>query len=200
MGQPVGQVQIENERYRLNYAIEESLRLLTELDELSVEAAVAVERADQVLTTFQEALMQLEVLQVQMQQLNKGLVENGVQSTGEQLIVSLFLNGLLKNIAKGGTETPGEFDLDQLENLDIASMRSSLSNIAEQIGSIQGIDVQAIIDQITDIRDSLLSLTMKRSASRCIWWTITLPGKSFPVRESRSWWNTVPLTKKQWNL
>jgi hypothetical protein len=158
VGQPVGQVQIENERYRLNYAIEESLRLLTELDELSVEAAVAVERADQVLTTFQEALMQLEVLQVQMQQLNKGLVENGVQSTGEQLIVSLFLNGLLKNIAKGGTETPGEFDLDQLENLDIASMRSSLSNIAEQIGSIQGIDVQAIIDQITDIRDSLPEL------------------------------------------
>ena len=93
VGQPVGQVQIENERYRLNYAIEESLRLLTELDELSVEAAVAVERADQVLTTFQEALMQLEVLQVQMQQLNKGLVENGVQSTGEQLIVSLFSTG-----------------------------------------------------------------------------------------------------------
>ena len=52
---------------------------------------------------------------------------------------------------------PAEFDLE-LENLDVASMRSSLSNLAEQIGSIQEIDVQAIIDQITDIRDSLPEL------------------------------------------
>ncbi|HHX01570.1 MAG TPA: hypothetical protein GX739_02740 [Firmicutes bacterium] len=158
VGQLVGEVQIENERYRLNYAINESLRLLRELDDLSVEAATAVERADKVLTTFQEALMQLEVLQVQMQQLNKGLAENGVQSTSEQLIISLFLNGLLKNIAKSGSEAAAEFDLGELENLDVASMRSSLSNLAEQIGSIQEIDVQAIIDQITDIRDSLPEL------------------------------------------
>ena len=44
----------KTKRYRLNYAISESLRLLEELDELSVEAAVAVERADAVLTTFQK--------------------------------------------------------------------------------------------------------------------------------------------------
>lgn len=158
IGKPVGEVRIENERYRLNYAIEESLRLLRELDGLSVEAALAVERADKVLTTFQEALMQLEVLQVQMQQLNKGLAEKGAQSTSEQLIISLFINGLLKSIAKSGSETAEEFDLDQLENLDIASMRSSLESIAEQIGSIQEIDVQAIIDQVSDIRDSLPDL------------------------------------------
>ena len=93
IGKPVGEVRIENERYRLNYAIEESLRLLRELDGLSVEAALAVERADKVLTTFQEALMQLEVLQVQMQQLNKGLAEKGAQSTSEQLIISLLSTG-----------------------------------------------------------------------------------------------------------
>ena len=37
-------------------------------------------------------------------------------------------------------------------------MRSSLESIAEQIGSIQEIDVQAIIDQVSDIRDSLPDL------------------------------------------
>lgn len=158
IGRVIGEVLIENERYRLNYAIEESLRLLRELDDLSVEAALAVERADKVLTTFQEALMQLEVLQVQMQQLNKGLAESGSQSTSEQLIISLFLNGLLKSITKGSSEAASEFDLDQLENLDVASMRSSLASIAEQIGSIQEIDVQAIIDQVTAIRDSLPDL------------------------------------------
>lgn len=158
VGEPVGEVQLENERYRLNYAISESLRLLEELDELSVEAAVAVERADAVLTTFQEALMQLEVLQVQMRQLNEGLAENGAQSTSEQLIISLFLNGLLKNIAKSGSEGAAEYGLDSLENLDVASMRSSLGSISEQISNVQEIDVQAIINQIVDIRDSLPEL------------------------------------------
>ena len=158
VGEQIGEVRLENERYRLNYAIDESLRLLEELDELSVEAAVAVDRADAVLTTFQEALMQLEVLQVQMRQLNEGLAENGVQSTSEQLIISLFLNGLLKNIAKSGSESAEEHGLDTLENLDVASMRSSLSSIADQISNVQDIDVQAIIDQIADIRDSLPEL------------------------------------------
>ena len=119
---------------------------------------MAVDRADAVLTTFQEALMQLEVLQVQMRQLNEGLAENGVQSTSEQLIISLFLNGLLKNIAKSGSESAEEYGLDTLENLDVASMRSSLSSIADQISNVQDIDVQAIIDQIADIRDSLPEL------------------------------------------
>ncbi len=71
-GDYVGEVEIENERYRLAYAIEESLRLLEELEALSVQASTAVDNADAVLITFQEALMQLEVLQVQLRQLSEG--------------------------------------------------------------------------------------------------------------------------------
>jgi len=158
VGSQIGQVELENERYRLNYTINESLRLLEELDELAVEASLAVENADSVLNTFQEALMQLEVLQVQIKQLNEGLAEKGAQSTSEQLIISLFLNGLLKNLTQANSDAVGQDGLDSLQNLDIEAMRASLSNIAEQIGSVQQIDVQAIIDQITDIRDSLPQL------------------------------------------
>ncbi len=158
VGEVIGDVELENERYRLNYTINESLRLLEELDDLAIEAGVAVDNADAVLTTFQEALMQLEVLQVQMQQLNAGLSENGAQSTSEQLIISLFLSGLLKNIAKSGGDGSVEAGIDSLENLDVASMRASIANIAEQISNVQEIDVQAIIDQISDIRDSLPQL------------------------------------------
>ena len=158
IGAKVAQVELENERYRLNYTINESLRLLEELDELALEAALAVDNADAVLNTFQEALMQLEVLQVQIRQLNQGLMENGSQTASEQLIISLFLNGLLKNITQSEIENPTNNSLESLEDLDIESMRSSLSNIANQIGNVQQIDVQAIIEQISDIRDSLPQL------------------------------------------
>lgn len=159
IGTKIGQVKLENERYQLQYTINESLRLLEELDELAVEAANAVDNADTLLTTFQEALMQLEVLQVQIKQLYEGLQDNGTQSTSEQLIVSLLFNGLLKNLTQ--SEIGGEFDnksLELLENLDIEAMRLSINNLAQQITNVQTIDVQAIIDQITSIRDSLPQL------------------------------------------
>ena len=47
--------------------------------------------------------------------MNEGLAENGVQSTSEQLIISLFLNGLLKIIAKSGSESAEEYGLDTLK-------------------------------------------------------------------------------------
>ena len=72
--------------------------------------------------------------------------------------ISLFLSGLLKNITQGDTDSVTDGSLDSLENLDVESMRSSLGNIATQIANVQQIDVQAIIEQISDIRDSLPQL------------------------------------------
>ncbi len=132
LGEYVGEVTIENERYRLAYAIDESLRLLEELEELAVQASEAVANGEAVLTTFQEALMQLEVLQVQMHQLNEG-------------------------IAQGAIKT-GEGSLDSLQNLDIEEMRQSLLGISEQIANVQAIDVAAIIQQIGFVRDTLPDL------------------------------------------
>lgn len=153
----VGEVEIENERYRLAYAINESLRLLEELEELSVQASEAVVNADAVLTTFQEALMQLEVLQVQMRQLNKGLAEGEAQSSGEQFLVNLLLNGLFQTLAQAAVNA-GEGSLNSLENLDIEEMRVSLNGISEQIANVQDIDVTAIIEQIQFVRDTLPNL------------------------------------------
>lgn len=148
-------VELENERYYLQYAVEESLRLLRELDELAVEASLAVENADAILNSFQEALMQLEVLQIQLHKLSEGLTQNGTQSASEQLIVSLLVNGLVKNLVQAGAENLPDNSLQSLEDLDVEAMRSSLSNIASQITNVQDIDVQAIIDQISYVRDSL---------------------------------------------
>lgn len=158
ISEEVAEVELENERYHLQYAVEESLRLLAELDELAVEAALAVDNADAILNSFQEALMQLEVLQIQMRQFNEGISQNGNQSAGEQLIVSLLVNGLLKNLIQAGTENLADSSLDSLEDLDVEAMRSSLSNIASQINNVQDIDVQAIIEQISYVRDSLPQL------------------------------------------
>lgn len=102
--------------------------------------------------------MQLELVQLQMQQLNRGLAEDGAQSTSEQLIISLFLNGLINNLAQVELGDDSEASLKSLENLDIESMRLSLTNIADQIGNVQEIDVQAIINQIGDIGDNLPEL------------------------------------------
>ena len=150
----VGSVELENERYKLEYTINESLKLLHELDELAHEAHLAVDNAEAILDVFQEALIQLDLLQIQMRKLNEGITQGNAQSVGEQLIISLLLNGLFKNLAAANeeqTETP----IETLENLDIEAMRSSLVNIADQIANVQEIDVQAIIYQIEHLRDSL---------------------------------------------
>ncbi len=156
-GDYVGEIEIENERYRLAYAIEESLRLLEELDALSVQASAAVDNADAVLTTFQEALMQLEVLQVQLRQLSEGIIEDENKSSGEQFLVTLLLNGLFQTLAQTAIAS-GEGSIDSLENLDIEAMRSSLNGISGQIANVQDIDVTAIIQQIGFVRDTLPDL------------------------------------------
>lgn len=156
-GDFVGDVEIENERYRLAYAVDESLRLLAELEALSVQASTAVDNADAVLTTFQEALMQLEVLQVQMRQLNEGITNGEAQSSGEQFLITLLLNGLFQTLAQGVINT-GEESLDSLQNLDIEEMRNSLSGISMQITNVQEIDVAAIMEQIGFVRDTLPNL------------------------------------------
>lgn len=154
IAQAVGEVEVENERYRLAYAIDESLRLLEELEVLSVQATDAVQNADAVLNTFQEALLQLEVLQVQMRQLNQGISGGNSASAGEQLLVSLLINGLFQSLAQAAVQA-GEDSLASLENLDVAAMRESLDQISEQIANVQDIDVQAIINQIQYVRDTL---------------------------------------------
>ncbi len=156
-GEWIGNVEIENERYRLAYAVDESLRLLEELEELSIQASNAVDNAEAVLITFQEALMQLEVLQVQMRQLNEGIAGDGINSSGEQFLLTILLNGLFQTLAQGVINT-GEEPLDSLQNLDLEAMRKSLSGISEQIGNVQEIDVAAIIEQIGFVRDTLPNL------------------------------------------
>ncbi|HHT74298.1 MAG TPA: hypothetical protein GX008_11370 [Firmicutes bacterium] len=154
VARPIGQVEVENERYRLAYAIDESLRLLEELEVLSVQATDAVQNADAVLNTFQEALLQLEVLQAQMRQLNQGISGKDSTSSSEQLLVSLLINGLFQSLAQAAVQA-GEDNLDSLENLDIAAMRASLDQISDQIANVQDIDVQAIINQIEYVRETL---------------------------------------------
>ena len=156
-GEWIGNVEIENERYRLAYAVDESLRLLEELEELSIQASNAVDNAEAVLITFQEALMQLEVLQVQMRQLNEGIAGDGINSSGEQFLLTILLNGLFQTLAQGVINT-GEEPLDSLQNLDLEAMRKSLSGISEQIGNVQETDVAAIIEQIGFVRDTLPNL------------------------------------------
>ncbi len=157
-GEYVGEVEIENERYRLAYAVEESLRLLAELEELAVQASAAVDNAEAVLTTFQEALMQLEVLQVQMRQLNEGIAQSEGKPSGEQFLLTLLLNGLFQTLAQSVLSS-GEESLDSLENLDIEEMRRSLDGISTQIANVQEIDVAAIMEQIGFVRDTLPDLS-----------------------------------------
>src|SRR5690554_1677302 len=159
LGDYVGEVEIENERYRLAYAIEESLRLLEELEELSVQASETVDNADAVLIAFQEALMQLEVLQVQLRQLSAGIMEDERKSSGEQFLLNLLLSGLVQTLTQAVAVDGGDGSLDSLENLDIATMRESLNGISEQIGNVQEIDVAAIIEQIGFVRDTLPNLS-----------------------------------------
>ncbi|NMB01115.1 MAG: ABC transporter permease [Firmicutes bacterium] len=156
-GEFIGEVEIENERYRLAYAVDESLRLLAELEELSVQASTAVDNAEAVLVTFQEALMQLEVLQVQMRQLNEGITKGDASSSGEQFLVTLLLNGLFQTLAQGVIHS-GEESLDSLQHLDIEQMRQSLDGISTQIANVQEIDVAAIMEQIGFVRDTLPNL------------------------------------------
>lgn len=157
-GEFAGKVEIENERYRLAYAVEESLRLLAELEELAVQASAAVDNAEAVLVTFQEALMQLEVLQVQMRQLNEGITRGEGGASGEQFLLTLLLNGLFQTLAQSVLSS-GEESLDSLENLDIEEMRRSLDGISTQIANVQQIDVAAIMEQIGFVRDTLPALS-----------------------------------------
>lgn len=101
--------------------------------------------------------MQLEVLQVQMRQLSEGIVQGKQQSSGEQFLVKLLLNGLFQTLAQAAISS-GDGSLDSLENLDIEAMRTSLNGISLQISNVQEVDVAAIIEQIGFVRDTLPDL------------------------------------------
>ncbi len=73
-------------------------------------------------------------------------------------MITLLLNGLLQTLAQAAIKTGGEGSLDSLQNLDIEEMRQSLLGISEQIGHVQEIDVAAIIQQISFVRETLPDL------------------------------------------
>lgn len=152
VGPVVGEVNISNERYQLVQTIDESVKLLNELEGLAGAANETVANAEDTLKTFEKALVQLDKLQQQINQLNSGVT--GGETAPGSLIVSLLMDKLFKSLV--GTE--GEADVTSLQNLDVKAMQESLANIATRINAVQAVDIQAIIDQIRDVKDNLPDL------------------------------------------
>ena len=152
VGRSIGEVNITNERYQLIQTIDESMVLLDELEALASSANETVANAEDTLKTFEQALIQLEQLQQQIRQLNSGMV--GDESVPGSLVISLLMDKLFRNL----TGTEGETDLSTLQNLDIQAMQESLADVAGRINAVQSVDIEAIIQQISKVKDSLPDL------------------------------------------
>ncbi len=152
VGPIIGEVNITNERYQLIQTIDESVVLLDELEGLAGAANDTVANAEETLKTFEKALVQLDQLQQQITQLNKGMV-NGDAAPGG-LVVSLLMDRLFRSLV--GTE--GESDVTALQNVDVKAMQTSLNDIALRINAVQAVDIESIIDQIRKVKDSLPDL------------------------------------------
>ena len=152
VGSSIGEVNITNERYQLIQTIDESVVLLDELEGLANAANDTVANAEDTLKTFEKALVQLDQLQQQISQLNSGMVGNDAAPGG--LVVSLLMDKLFRSLV--GTE--GESDITSLQNLDVQAMQESLTNIAGRINAVQSVDIEAIIEQIGKVKDSLPDL------------------------------------------
>ncbi|NMB46997.1 MAG: hypothetical protein GX998_11395 [Firmicutes bacterium] len=152
VGAIIGEVNISNERYQLIQTIDESVVLLDELEGLASAANDTVANAEDTLKTFEKALVQLDQLQQQISQLNSGMAGNDSAPGG--LVVSLLMDKLFRSLV--GTE--GESDVTSLQSLDVQAMQSSLNNIAGRINAVQSVDIEAIIEQIRKVKDSLPDL------------------------------------------
>ena len=152
VGPSIGEVNITNERYQLVQTIDESVVLLDELEGLASAANDTVANAEDTLKTFEKALVQLDQLQQQISQLNSGMVGNDAAPGG--LVISLLMDKLFRSLV--GTE--GESDITSLQNLDVKAMQASLTDIADRINAVQSVDIEAIIDQIRKVKDSLPDL------------------------------------------
>ncbi len=152
VGPLIGEVNITNERYQLVQTIDESVVLLDELEALAGAANDTVANAEDTLKTFEKALVQLDQLQQQISQLNQGMVGSDAAPGG--LVISLLMDKLFRNLV--GTE--GESDVTALQNLDVKAMQSSLNDIAERINAVQSVDIEAIIEQIRKVKESLPDL------------------------------------------
>ncbi|HHV93751.1 MAG TPA: hypothetical protein GXX47_04335 [Firmicutes bacterium] len=152
VGRSIGEVNITNERYQLIQTIDESMVLLDELEALASSANETVANAEETLRTFEQALIQLEQLQQQIRQLNSGIAGN--ESVPGSLVISLLMDKLFRSL----TGTEGETDLTSLQNLDIQAMKESLADVAARINAVQSVDIEAVIEQIRKVKDSLPDL------------------------------------------
>ncbi|MGI6037744.1 MAG: ABC transporter permease [Limnochordia bacterium] len=153
VGPKVGQVTIHNERYLLAHTIDESLKLLGELDQLAAEASNAVEGAERTLNTFHQALYKLEELQLQMQALTQNLqpaLEGSNDSS--QVFLSLLLNSLFKDMLGEGN------DVGTIGDLDVALMRDNLDNMALRLDAVRAVDLDAVIGQMEQLQEILPEL------------------------------------------
>jgi uncharacterized protein YjgD (DUF1641 family) len=153
VGPFVGQVEIHNERYLLVQTIDESLKLLNELDNLAAEASGAVESAERTLDTFHQALYKLEELQLQMQALTQNLQPALEGDDSSQIFLSLLLNSLFKDMLGGEGNQVGT-----IGDLDVALMRDNLDNMAARLHAVRDIDLEAVIGQMEQLKEILPQL------------------------------------------
>ncbi|NLK08368.1 MAG: hypothetical protein GX316_06665 [Firmicutes bacterium] len=152
VGPLIGEVNITNERYQLIQTIDESVLLLHELEGLASAANDTVANAEDTLKTFEKALVQLDQLQQQISQLNKGMV--GGDGAPGGLVVSLLMDKLFRSLV--GTEE--DSDVTTLQNLDVQAMQNSLHDIAERINAVQAVDIELIIEEVRKVKENLPEL------------------------------------------
>lgn len=156
VGSAVGKVHFANERYQLVQAIDESVRLLSELDKLSGTADETVSNAQATLETFQKSLVQLDELQKQIEALNTAL-NKGPGAGAGNAVLSMLITQVMQSLVKGENVDEGE-SVSALQDLDVEAMQENLANLAGQLDSIETVDVQLIIDQIEQVKNSLPQL------------------------------------------
>lgn len=147
VGKHIGRATVINQRAKLLRSVDESLRLLEELQLLVGQADATAGTAEQALTAFEQVLEQLDLLQQQMGQLS---APDG--STGGDKWLSVLLSTLAKRLL--GAE---QFSATQ-KNGEMAALNDALRRLADQVQSLRTVDFEVIARQIEHVRNNLPQL------------------------------------------
>lgn len=149
----LGQAQVHNERQQLLEAIDNSLQLLDQLSVLASDADGALKNAQETLNTFEAALVQLEVVQQQVQQINEELTRKGSVNAGD-ILISALLSSMIRKV-----QTSDTTQATDLKNLDVPGMQKRLESMATQLTAMSKVDMSLIAQEIRRVQVNLPQLS-----------------------------------------
>lgn len=150
----LGMISVTNARDVLASQLDESIRTLQHLDHLSSEAENPVQQIAMIRESLDEAIGYLHTAEHFVMQLQQhiGQLGESESTTALEALASVLISNWLKRLAN---QTETEAETPNLLNIDTAAIEETLRLVVEGIAELTEIDLQAVIAEVEQLRQSL---------------------------------------------